>query len=76
MTFQLSQRGKQYLETAKTLLRVSKTVTDQAIADQLRALADNYERRAEKASHIDEAKALAHTGAKSESEAALKGDWI
>ena len=53
MTFRISQRGKEYLETAKTLLRATQTMTDQAIAGQLKALADDYERRAEKASHVD-----------------------
>ncbi|SIO64474.1 hypothetical protein SAMN05443247_10417 [Bradyrhizobium erythrophlei] len=50
MTLQISQRGKEYLKTAQTLLRTAKTITDQAIAAQLKALADDYERRAEKAS--------------------------
>ena len=50
MTFQISRRGKQYLETAQTLLRAAQTTTDSAIADQLKALADDYQRRAEKAS--------------------------
>ena len=49
MTLQISQRGKEYLETAQTLLRTAETMTDQAIAAQLKALADDYERRAEKA---------------------------
>jgi len=57
MTFQISQRGKQYLKTAQTLLRAAQTMTDHAIASQLKALADDYERRAEKASQIDAAKA-------------------
>jgi len=52
----ISQRGKQYLKTAETLLRAARTMTDRAIADQLKALADDYERRAEKASHVDMAK--------------------
>jgi hypothetical protein len=52
MTFQISQRGKEYLETARTLLRAAQTMTDRAIAGQLRALADDYQRRAEKASHV------------------------
>jgi hypothetical protein len=56
---QISQRGKQHLKTAETLLRAAKTMTDRAIAGQLKALADDYERRAEKASHVDAAKALA-----------------
>jgi hypothetical protein len=50
MTLQISQRGKEYLKTAQTLLRTAKTMTDEAIAAQLKALADDYERRAEKAS--------------------------
>ena len=37
MTFQISRRGKQYLETAQTLLRAARTMTDSAIADQLKA---------------------------------------
>ena len=53
MTLQISQRGKEYLKTAQTLLRTAKTMTDQAIAAQLKALADDYERRAEKASLDD-----------------------
>jgi hypothetical protein len=53
MTVQISQRGKEYLETARTLLRSAQTMTDRAIAGQLRALADDYQRRAEKASDVD-----------------------
>ena len=68
MTVQISQRGKQYLETARTLLRAAQTMTDRAIAVQLKALADDYERRAEKASHVDEAKALARSAAGDERE--------
>jgi hypothetical protein len=56
---QISQRGKAYLETAQTLLHAAKTMTDQAIAGQLRALAEDYQRRAEKASHVDAARAFA-----------------
>jgi hypothetical protein len=52
MTDQISQRGKEYLETAQTLLRAAKTMTDSAIAGQLKALADDYQRRAEKASML------------------------
>ena len=69
MTFQrLSQRGKQYLKTAETLLGAAKTMTDRAVADQLRALAEDYQRRAEKASHVDAAKALARSAANAEGE--------
>jgi hypothetical protein len=49
------------LKTAQTLLRTAKTMTDQAIAAQLKALADYYEERAEKASLDDTAKALARS---------------
>jgi hypothetical protein len=59
MTVQISQRGKEYLETARTLLRAARTMTDSAIAGQLKAFADDYQRRAEKASHVDAAKAFA-----------------
>ena len=68
MTLQISQRGKEYLKTAQTLLRTAKTMTDQAIADQLKALADNYERRAEKASRDDAVKASARSAARPEPE--------
>jgi len=68
MTVQISQRGKEYLETARTLLRAAQTMTDRAIAGQLKALADDYEQRAEKASRADEAKALARLAAGDERE--------
>jgi len=63
---QISRRGKEYLKTAETLLRAAQTMTDRAIAGQLKALADDYERRAEKASHVDTAKALALSVANAE----------
>jgi hypothetical protein len=68
MTLQISQRGKQYLRTAETLLRSAQTMTDRVIAAQLKALADDYERRAEKASRDDAAKALARSAASTEYE--------
>jgi hypothetical protein len=49
MTVQISRRGKAFLETARTLLRTAQTMTDSAIAGQLKALADDYQRRAQKA---------------------------
>ena len=70
MTFAISQRGKEYLETARTLLRAAQTMTDHAIAGQLRALADDYERRAERASHVDAAKTSVRAAAKAEA------DWL
>jgi len=45
MTFRISQRGKEYLETARTLVRAAQTMTDQHVAGQLKALAEDYERR-------------------------------
>jgi hypothetical protein len=68
MTVQISQRGKQYLEAAQTLLRADQTMTDRAIAGQLKAVADDYHWRAEKASHVDAAKAFARSTANAEGE--------
>ena len=65
---QISQRGKQYLKTAETLLRAAQTMTDRAIAGQLKALAEDYERRAEKATQVDAAKALTRSAANAEDE--------
>jgi hypothetical protein len=39
-------RSKQYSETARTLLRVAKSMVDGAIANRLKSLAGEYERRA------------------------------
>ncbi len=68
MTFQISQRGDQYLKTAKTLLRAAETMTDPAIAGQLRTLADDYQQRADKASRVDAAKASARSAGSAEAE--------
>jgi len=69
MTFQqISQRGKQYLKTAETLLRAAQTMTDRAVAGQLNALAEDYQRRAERASQVDAAKASARSAADAEGE--------
>jgi hypothetical protein len=67
MTLQISRRGREYLETAQTLLRSAQTMTDRAIAGQLKALAEDYERRAKKASQDDAAKVLARSTAAVES---------
>ena len=53
--------SKQYLETARTILRAAQTMTDHHVAGQLKALAEDYERRAEKAARADAAKALARS---------------
>ena len=69
MTFQqISQRGKEYLKTAETLLHAAETMTDRAIAGQLEALANDYQRRAERASHVDAAKAFARSAANDDGE--------
>lgn len=46
MTLQNSRRGKERLRTARALLRSIKAMTDRVIAAQLKALADDHERRA------------------------------
>src|SRR5260370_3496438 len=56
--------SKEYLDTARTILRAAQTMTDQHVAGQLKALAEDYERRAEKAAHADAAKALAPSAAR------------
>ena len=68
MTVQISQRGEQYLKTAQTLLRAAQTMIDRTIAGQLKALADDYQQRAERASHADADKALARSAANAEGE--------
>src|ERR1700722_19254673 len=56
--------SKEYLDTARTILRAAQTMTDRHVAGKLRALAEDYERRAEKAAHADAAKALAPSAAR------------
>jgi hypothetical protein len=51
--------SKAYLDTARTILRAAQTMTDPRVAGQLNALAEDYERPAEKAAHADAAEALA-----------------
>ena len=46
MTLQNSRRGKEHLRTARALLCSIKAMTDRVIAAQLKALADDHERRA------------------------------
>ena len=60
--------SKEYFETARTLLRIARNMTDQTIADRLRALAEDYERRAEKVSRADAGKALAPAAARGQGE--------
>ena len=57
-------RSKKYLDTARTILRAAQTMTDEHVASQLKALAEDYERRAEKAARADAAKAKARSAAR------------
>ena len=52
--------SKQYLETARTLFRIARNIADQTVADRLKALAGDYERRAQQASDTEATKAKAH----------------
>lgn len=73
MRYELTSRGgdmlsKEYLDTAQTLRRVARNMIDQTIVNRLKALAEDYERRAEKASLADSADALARPAPRSERE--------
>jgi len=48
--------SKEYLHTARTLLRIAKNMTDQTIANRLMALAGDYESRALRANVAESAK--------------------
>ena len=65
MNVQMLRRGKEYVKTARTLLRATQTMTNRVIASRLEALADDYQRRAEKASHDDAARESARSAANS-----------
>jgi hypothetical protein len=56
--------SKEYLDAARAILRAAQTMTDQHVAGQLKALAEDYERRAEEAAHADVPKALARSAAR------------
>ena len=47
---------KQYLKTARSILRAAQEMTDQHVAGQLKALAEGYQRRGTKAVRADAAK--------------------
>jgi hypothetical protein len=51
--------SEEYMNTARSLLRIARNMTDQTIADRLKMLAEDYERRAEQASQVDAANASA-----------------
>ncbi|HJZ21679.1 MAG TPA: hypothetical protein VJ226_12015 [Bradyrhizobium sp.] len=75
MSVQVSQRGKEYLEAARTLLQTAKSMSDQVIANRLTALAQDYELRAVKATHADAARALARSAARAENERWAAQQW-
>lgn len=50
MTLPALRQCREYMETARTLLRAAETITDRAVEGQLRALAKDFERRADGAS--------------------------
>ncbi|MFK4505413.1 hypothetical protein LPJ38_34865 [Bradyrhizobium daqingense] len=66
MTLQMSRRGQQYMETAQSLLRAAMSMTDEVVATRLKLLADDYQRRAEKASSADAERSVARTAARTE----------
>jgi hypothetical protein len=55
--------SKEYLDTARTILRAAQTMTDRHVARQLMALAEDYERRAEKAASADVTEASTRSAA-------------
>ena len=58
--------SKGYLDTARIILRAAQTMTDRHVAGQLKALAEDYERRAEKAAYADATDALARSASRAE----------
>ena len=50
--------SKEYLSTARTLLRIARNMADGAIANRLKALAEDYERRAQGSEFAVSAKGL------------------
>ncbi|WP_245509160.1 hypothetical protein [Bradyrhizobium zhanjiangense] len=62
----MSRRGKQCIETAQSLLRAARSMTDEVVAARLKMLAEDYQRRAEKASSVDAARSLARSAARAE----------
>jgi hypothetical protein len=47
--------SQEYLDTARTLLRVAQNMADQIVAERLKAIMDDYQRRAEKAQQVETA---------------------
>ena len=63
MTVKIAQLSSEHLETARTLRRAARTMTDRVVAAQLEALAEDYERRAEKAQPDEATNAFARSTA-------------
>jgi hypothetical protein len=51
--------SKEYLYTAQALLRIAKSMTDETIANRLKVLAADYERRVHKVDQAEAAEPLA-----------------
>jgi hypothetical protein len=58
--------SKEYFGTARALLRIAGNMTDQTIASRLKLLAEDYERRAQKAELAETAEALPPVAARLE----------
>ncbi|MGJ4942550.1 hypothetical protein ACQR1W_18390 [Bradyrhizobium sp. HKCCYLS1011] len=56
--------SSRYLDTARTLLRVARDTTNQTVAERLKAIADDYRHRAERAEQVENA--LAQPSARGE----------
>jgi hypothetical protein len=72
MCFELGDRGDgmlsdEYLETARTLHCVALEVTDRTLANQVRAVVEDCERRAQQAAQAGAVKASARKGLNSSS---------
>ena len=61
--------SKEYLSTARTLLRIARNMTDGAIAARLKALAEDYERRAQRGEFAESAKGLSPIAVRSDTAA-------
>jgi hypothetical protein len=51
--------SREYLATARNLLRAAQTMTDPRVSAQLKALAEDYQQRAAQTLHADAATVLA-----------------
>lgn len=56
--------SKEYFDTARSLIRIAGKMTDRAITNRLKALAEDYERRAQQSVLVETAEALAQVEAR------------